>query len=207
MKEISTEARILDGALELFYKHGIKSITMDDVAKHLGMSKKTIYRFFRDKEEIVMKCCDRDLNDRDCVFREITGTSTDAIGELMEMMKHTSRMFSQMNPNLFYDMQKYHPSVWKLFRDFKEKNILRMVEDNLRKGISQGLYRRDINIPVIARLRIEEVEMGMNPQIFPSQLFRIAEVQLSLFDHFMHGITTLKGHKLINKYKEITEEE
>jgi hypothetical protein len=104
-------------------------------------------------------------------------------------------------------MQKYHPAAYKLFRDFKEKNILRMVEDNLRKGISQGLYRRDINIPVIARLRIEQVEMGMNPHLFPSQVFRLADVQLAIFDHFMHGITTLKGHKLINKYKQITEEE
>lgn len=207
MKEISTEDRILDGAIELFYKHGLKSITMDDVAKQLGMSKKTIYKFFRDKEEMVMKCCDRDLHDRDCIFREITGSSTDAIGELMEMMKHMAGMFSRMNPNLFYDMQKYHPAVWKLFRDFKEKNILRMVEDNLRKGISQGLYRRDINIPVIARLRIEEVEMGMNPELFPAQQFRLSDVQMALFDHFMHGITTLKGHRLINKYKQITEEE
>ena len=84
---------------------------------------------------------------------------------------------------------------------------MRMVEDNLRKGISQGLYRRDINIPVIARLRIEEVEMGMNPEMFPSQQFRLADVQIALFDHFLHGITTLKGHRLINKYKQITEEE
>jgi AcrR family transcriptional regulator len=207
MKELTTEARILDGALTLFYKHGIKSITMDDIARQLGMSKKTIYRFFRDKEEMVLKCCDRDLHDRDCMFREITGASTDAIGELMEMMKHMGKMFSQMNPNLFYDMQKYHPAAYKMFRDFKEKNILRMVEDNLRKGIGQGLYRRDINIPVIARLRIEEVEMGMNPHLFPAQVFRLADVQLAIFDHFMHGITTLKGHKLINKYKQITEEE
>lgn len=207
MKEVSTEARILNGALELFYKHGIRSITMDDVARHLGMSKKTIYKFFRDKDEIVMKCCDRDLHDRDCLFREITGSSTDAIGELMEMMKHMAAMSSKMNPNLFYEMKKYHPSVYKMFRDFKEKNILRMVEDNLRKGISQGLYRRDIHIPTIARLRMEEVEMGMNPEIFPTQQFLLADVQLALFDHFMHGITTLKGHRLINKYKQITEEE
>ena len=207
MKDISTEQRILDGALELFYKHGLKSITMDDIAKHLGMSKKTIYRFFRDKEEMVLKCCDRDLHARDCMLRGITEQSTDAIGELMEMMKFTAEMFSKMSPNLFYDMQKYHPEAWRLFRDFKLKHILRTVEDNLRKGISQGLYRKDINIPVIARLRIEEVEMGMNPDIFPHQNFRLPDVQLALFDHFMHGITTLKGHKLINKYKQITEEE
>src|SRR5688572_21573610 len=105
---MNIEDRILLGAKELFYKFGIRSITMDDVAKHLAISKKTIYNYFRDKNEIVMKCCDHDLKDRECVFKHITDNSTDAIAQIMQLMKHMGSMFSQMNPNLFYDMQKYH---------------------------------------------------------------------------------------------------
>jgi len=204
---MSIEQRILLGAKELFYKFGIRSITMDDVAKHLAISKKTIYHYFHDKNEIVMKCCDHDLKDRECVFKHITDNSTDAIGQIMQLMKHMGSMFSQMNPNLFYDMQKYHPSVWKMFKDFKEKNVMEMIEQNLVRGIEQGLYRKDINIAVIARLRIEEVEMAMNPAIYPPDKFNLAQVHVELMDHFLHGITTLKGHRLINKYKQIEEEE
>lgn len=201
------EERIIGSARELFYKFGIRSITMDDVAKHLAMSKKTLYQHFRDKNDMVMQCCSHDLLTRECLFKDIAEQSTDAIHEIMQLMKHMESMFTKMNPNLFYDMQKYHPAVWKMFRDFKEQNMMKMVEENLHKGIRQGLYRKDINIQVLARLRIEQVEMGFNPEIFPPDKFNFATLHIILFDHFLHGITTIKGHKLINKYKQITEEE
>ena len=82
-----------------------------------------------------------------------------------------------------------------------------MVENNLRRGIKEGLYRPDINIKVLAKLRIEQVELAMNPAVFPPAKFNIGDVQVTLLDHFLHGITTLKGHKLINKYKQIKEED
>lgn len=180
---------------------------MDDVAKHLAMSKKTLYQHFKDKNDMVMKCCHHDLVNRECVFKDIAAQAKDAIHEIMQMMKHMESMFTKMNPNLFYDMQKYHPAVWRMFREFKEGNMMKMIEENLHKGIHQGLYRKDIDIPVMARLRIEQVEMGFNPEIFPPGKYNLANVHFALFDHFLHGITTLKGHKLINKYKQITEEE
>lgn len=207
--EMKTEAeeRIIESATELFYRFGIKSITMDDVAKHLAMSKKTLYQHFRDKTEMVRKCCEHDLEKRQCMFKEIAEQAADPIGELMQLMKHMESMFSRVNPHLFYDMKKYYPEVWKVYRDFKEKNMMEMIEENFRKGIEIGLYRNDINVAILARLRMEEVEMGFNPEFYPPEKFTVAKVQLALFDHFMHGITTLKGHKLINKYKQIIEED
>ena len=205
--KIEAEDRIIESATELFYRFGIKSITMDDVAKHLAMSKKTLYQHFRDKNDMVMKCCQHDLVNRQCIFKDIADHATDAIGELMHLMKHMESMYTTMNPNLFYDMQKYYPNVWKIFRDFKEKSLMAMVESNLHKGVEQGLYRKDMNIPIVARLRLEEVEMGFNPHVFPPDKFNFAKVQMEVFNHFMHGITTIKGHKLINKYKQITEED
>lgn len=203
----AAEIRIIESATELFYRFGIKSITMDDVAKHLAMSKKTLYQHFRDKNEMVWKCCHQDLMTRDCVFKEIADQAADPIGELMHLMKHMEGMFNMINPNLFYDLQKYYPEVWKMFREFKETNMLQMIESNFRNGIELGLYRKDINIHIMARLRIEEVEFGFNPEIFPPDKYNFTSVQISLFDHFMHGITTLKGHRLINKYKQIIEED
>ena len=200
------EIRIIESATELFFRYGIKSITMDDVAKHLAMSKKTLYHHFSDKHEMVLKCFQHDLVNRECMLKSASDKATDAVGELIFMMKQMEHMYSIINPNLFYDIQKSYPSVWKLFREFKEKKIMASVEANLHKGVEQGLYRKDMNIRVVARLRLEEVEMGLNPQLFPPDKFNLAKVQMELFNHFMHGISTLKGHKLINKYKQITEE-
>ncbi len=201
------EERILESVTELFYRFGIRSITMDDVAKHLAISKKTLYQHFHDKNEMVKKCCEHDLDKRQCLFLEIAEQSPDPISELMQLMKNMELMFTKVNPHLFYDMKKYYPEVWKVYRDFKEKSMMAMIEENFRKGIEVGLYRTDIDTAILARLRMEEVEMGFNPEFYPPEKFTVAKVQVALFDHFMHGITTLKGHKLINKYKQIIEED
>lgn len=204
---METKDRILKGAEELFFKYGIKSITMDDIAKHLGISKKTIYQFYSDKNEVVETLMTSLTKTNECEFQKIADQSANVIEEVFEMMKHMGTLFSQMNPNLFYDLQKYHPNSWKSFQKFKEECIESMVEDSVKRGVAQGFVRSDINTKIIARLRMEEVEMGFNPQVFPPDKFKIIDVQLALLDHFLHGICTLKGHKLINKHKQVTEEE
>jgi AcrR family transcriptional regulator len=201
MTETETRARIMEAAHDLFYQYGIRSITMDDIAKHLSISKKTIYRFFEEKDAIVGACCDGDLGNHGCRMEDIAKNSKDAVHEIIECMKYLGEMFSSMNPNMFYDLQKYYPASWKTFRNFKEEKIMKIVETNLQKGIKEGLYRPDINIKVLSRLRIEEVELGMNPVVFPPAKFDLKEVQLTVLDLFIHGITTAKGRNLIAKYR------
>jgi hypothetical protein len=123
------------------------------------------------------------------------------------MMKNIQDIFSKINPQLFYEMQKYYPQTWKLFKEFKEDFILNMVQKSLEKGIKEGLVRPDIDIKILSRLRMEQIEWAMNPTAFPPDKFKILDVQLVVVEHFLYGICTLKGHKLINKYKEVTEEE
>jgi AcrR family transcriptional regulator len=204
---LETKDKIVQGAAELFFKYGIKSITMDDIAKHLAMSKKTIYQFFSDKNELVEHLMVVKLKEDECQFRQVHQESENVIAEVFNLMKQMSTVFSGMNHTLFYDLQKYHPGAWKLFRIFKHEFIEKMVEDCIRKGIKDGLVRPDLNPKILARMRMEQVEMGFNEEIFPPDKFKMVDVQVALFDHFLHGICTLKGHKLINKYKQIIEEE
>lgn len=199
--------RILKGAEELFFKYGIKSVTMDDIAKHLAISKKTIYQFYADKNEIVETLMQATLQQDECEFQEIQAASENMIEEVMHMMKHISVMFAKTNPNIFYDLQKYHPKAWNHFKAFKNDCMAQMVERSIERGKKEGLVREDINSKVLSRMRIEQVEMGLNLDVFPPDKFKIVEIQLSILDHFLHGICTLKGHKLINKYKQLIEEE
>ncbi|MEW6701338.1 MAG: TetR/AcrR family transcriptional regulator [Bacteroidota bacterium] len=199
--------RILEGARELFFSYGIRSVSMDDIARHLGMSKKTVYQHFEDKDEIVNSLLVASLESNEKQLKKLETDSKDAVQEIILIMKHIAEMFSRINPNLFYDMQKYYPEAWKTFQAFKQRSMIKMVETNLQQGISQGFFRNDINVRILAKMRIEQVEIAMNPMIFPHDKFNIAEVQLCMIDHFLHGITTLKGHKLLNKYKNINEDE
>lgn len=196
-----SKERIIQLVTDLFFRFGVKSITMDDVAKHLSISKKTLYKHFADKNELLLKCCNYDLDKRKAAFDEISQKATDAVEELMLMMSHMEMMLGSMNPNLLFDIRKYYPQAWQSYVSFKEEHMFGCVVDNLERGIATGLYREDIQVKVLARLRLEEVEMGFNPDLFPNGKLHVKDVQIALFDHFMHGITTLKGQKLILKYK------
>ena len=199
--------RILFGAQDLFFKYGIKSITMDDIAKHLAVSKKTIYQFFADKNELVETLLSESLKKDECELRQIQKDSENVIVEVLSLMKHMGNMFSKVHPNIFYDLQKYHPEAWNQFIIFKENCMAKMVEDSIERGIKEGYVRTDLNAKILAKLRIEQVQMGFNPEIFPPDKFRIVDVQVTLLDHFLLGICNIKGHKLFNKYKEVMEDE
>jgi AcrR family transcriptional regulator len=199
--------KILRGAKELFFMYGLKRVTMDDICRHLGMSKKTLYQFFKNKEDLIEALLENNLSENKKEFESIFKKSNNSIQEIILLMEHLADMFSEINPHVFYDLQKYHPVIWKQFKEFKETFLFQMIVNNLEKGIQEGLYRHTINKEILARLRIEETEMALNPMLFHKEKYKIAEIQLELLDHFLHGITTIKGHKLINKYRQINEDE
>ena len=97
-----SKERMICSVTDLFYRFGVKSITMDDVAKHLSVSKKTLYRYFKDKNDMVFQCCHHDLEMRKCAFKEIAARAEDAVQELMMMMDHMQSMLGSINPNLLY---------------------------------------------------------------------------------------------------------
>lgn len=200
-------SRILQGAQELFFRQGTKSVTMDDIAAHLGMSKKTIYSSFSDKDTIVNAIMREKISFDKSEITKICCPGKNMIEQVFGIMKHMTEMFSQLNPVVFYDLQKYHPEAWKMFKSFKNEFMLGVVEQSIEDGKKQGVVRPDISTRIIARMRIEQIEMAFNPDLFPSSTHSILEIQIALLEHFLYGICTLKGHKLINKYKQIVEEE
>jgi len=198
--------RIIEGGRELFLKAGIKSVTMDDIARHLGMSKKTIYQFFKDKNELVIALVRKKLLEDEEQMTEIINNSGNVIEEMINMMKCSEDIFSRINPIVVHDMQKYHPDAWKQFQNFKSGVLIRTLEELLNKGIKQGYIRPDIDVKVLARMRVSQVELGFNPAVFPVSEFNIWKVQSQMLEHFNYGICTLKGYKLLNQYKNIKDE-
>jgi AcrR family transcriptional regulator len=198
--------RIIQGGEELFLTAGIKSVTMDDIAKHLGMSKKTIYQFFRDKNELVIALVKKKLKEDEDQIADIMSRSANVIEEMINMMKCSEDIFSRINPIVIHDMQKYHPDAWAEFQKFKSDVLISTLEELLTKGIKQSYIRPDIDVKIIARMRVSQVEMGFNTTIFPMAEFNPWKVQVQFLEHFNYGICTLKGYKLLNQYKNINEE-
>lgn len=198
--------RIISGAESLFLAYGVKSITMDEVAKNLGVSKKTIYQHVSDKDELVTLAVKSSMENQESQVELIHATAKDPIDEVLRLSEYMRSLFSNMNPFLLMEIQRYYPKAYESYLAFKEACIINSLAENLKWGISMGYYRPHINIDILSRLRMEQVEWGFNPRIFKEGKY-FSDVQIQLLEHFLYGICTLKGHKLINKYKEIQEDE
>ncbi|UTA68184.1 TetR/AcrR family transcriptional regulator [Emticicia sp. 21SJ11W-3] len=185
--------RILKTAESLFRKFGIRSVSMDDIASELGISKKTIYQNFEDKDSIVYEIartnmvCDIEESER--IYKE----SANPIEQVFKETTLLRKQASTINPAVFYDLKKYHPKTWQLFQEYNKVNFLEIVKQNLREGIAQGYYREDINIEILSRLRMEEVEFAFSREVFPPDSFNQMDVHTTLIDHFLRGIMTPKG--------------
>lgn len=198
--------RIISGAESLFLTYGVKSITMDEIAKNLGVSKKTIYQHVSDKDELVTLAVKSSMENQESQVDLIHATSKDPIDEVLKLSEYMRSLFSNMNPFLLMEIQRYYPKAYESYIAFKEACIINSLAENLKWGISMGYYRTQINIDILSRLRMEQVEWSFNPRVFKEGKY-FSDIQIQLLEHFLYGICTLKGHKLINKYKEIQEEE
>jgi len=198
--------RILAGADELFCRFGIKRITMDDIAKHLGMSKKTLYQHFKDKNELVYVQIQNLLDKERLVMDANATNASNAVEAVFLVVTHLKEMLSKMNPVIFYDLQKYHPEVWLLFKDFRYNYMKDCVLKNLKAGIEEGNFRKEINCEIMALMRLDQVDMIFNQLVFPPGKFIMPEVMTEITEHYLYGLCTVKGHNLINNYKQLTQE-
>ncbi|GAB2789136.1 AcrR family transcriptional regulator [Hymenobacter luteus] len=199
--------RILQESLHLFTRNGIKSVSMDDIASHLGISKKTLYKWYENKDQIVSAVISTHLNGVQGECEGIVGQARNAVDEMIQMMDWAKRQFSNVNPSAIHDLRKYYPAAWNLFHAHKNKYILSQIQANLQRGVAEGLYRPDLDIEVLSRLRLAQIDVLFDPDIFPHTQFEQARVQMACNEHFLLGMVTLKGHKLINEYRHVTEEE
>lgn len=201
MEEIDLKEKILTGAEELFMRYGVRSISMDDIARHLSVSKKTLYQHVADKDELVLEVT-RKLLERNYKGCELIRHAADnPVEELARTSLWIKKSMEEINPTMLFDLQKFHVKAWNLWLEFKNKFIQEEVIRNLVAGMDAG-YVRPVNKEIMSILRVEFVQIAFNQDIFPREKFNLAEVQSQIFDHFVFGLVTEKGRKLYLKYKE-----
>lgn len=199
-KDRDNRCRILKSSEELFMRYGFKSVTMDEIARHLGVSKKTIYQYFEDKDEIVHECISQHFEDEKCMYGEVLAKAENPVHEFVMEIEHLAITFSSVHPSVLFELRKYHPKAWDVFVQHKEQWIIRSIVENLQKGIEQKLYRPDIEPEILARLRVEQIYIAFDPQVFPTGRFDIRLIHLQFLVHFLHGILTDKGREFFNRY-------
>lgn len=202
MEDQGIKEKILNGADELFVKYGVRSISMDDIARHLSVSKKTLYQHFADKEDLVTQASEAHITSSKKQFENLSVKALNAIDELAKISILMRKEMANMNPTLFFDLKKYHPNAWAAWLNHKNNFLRESVVRNIKQGIKEGYFRSDINPDVMAAVRIEQIPIAFDERIFPHDKFALTDVQLQIFDHFVYGLCTEKGKQLYLNYKE-----
>ena len=199
--DMDNKERILSKAHELFIRYGIRSVSMDDIANQLGMSKKTLYQYYADKDELVNAVIGNMLEQNKTQCFECGKGSENAIHEVFLSFEMVEAMLAEMNPSLLFDMQKYHPVAFKKFEDFRSQFLYKLIKENLEQGMEEELYREDIDVDILTRFRIYSIMLSMDSEVFPSNKSKLIYIEQQLIEHFLYGLATPKGQKLIQKYK------
>lgn len=190
---------IIKKASELFFAYGVRSISMDDVAKSSGTSKKTLYQLVADKNELVDKVVEGFIS---CQAAAITPGAFEAKNAVEEVLKQTQSLFSvlsSVNISFFYDLEKFFPGAWQKLIEHKDKATLPCIIKNLERGIEEGLFRADLDIPFTAEVRLQQITTALHPDILTDKTRDAQKRMTALTDFYLHSITTVKGRQWIKK--------
>jgi AcrR family transcriptional regulator len=196
------QERIRQKADELFRRYGIRSVTMDEIATQLGMSKKTIYQYYTDKDQLVDAVAVDEIQFSQESCLKDAAVSSNAIEEIFRVMEFVEVMFRNMNPSMLHDLEKYHPLGYKKFLEHKNKFLYEMIRKNIERGIKEELYRPEIDVEIMSRYRLESMMLVFNSNLFPTSKFNLVKLHQEILEHFLYGLATMKGYKLILKYKQ-----
>lgn len=192
--------RIVDEAARIFWTNGIRSVTMDDIARELGISKKTLYLYVKDKNDLVTKV----LTHTSCRFHDhicgIQGQGLNAIDEMYAIAQYIATESAKFHPSLYFDLAKYHPDACRIMDQGKQVEVVDQVAANMEKGMREGLYRDNLNVPLLAKLYVVRFDQAMSVETGRfTEKYSLAEINWELFRYHIRGIASRKGIDYLEK--------
>ncbi len=194
--------RIKQKAHDLFMHFGVRSITMDEIALQMGVSKKTIYQYYTDKDELVDAVMIDKINyNQNCCIKD-RQSAKDAIHEVFLAIDMMQEMFENMNPSILFELEKYYPVAFEKFKQHKYSFLYKVLIQNIERGKAEELYRSDIDVDILVKVRLENMMIPFNLAVFPKNKYSLVKVETELTTHYLFGLATVKGYKLITKYQQ-----
>lgn len=184
---------ILQESIILFEKFGIRSVSMDDIARELGVSKKTLYQFVENKAELIDKALQHKIENSCSHFSQIVDTDKNAIDVLLEISKQVSKTYRETTPNMHFDMQKYYPEIYKKHEEMHKKIVYEGVKQNILIGIEQGVYRNDLNSDLVAELYVSKLKEMNDEEFLNNTRFSFKKIFEVMFDNHIRAIVNEKG--------------
>ncbi len=188
-----TLQKIIQTANKHFTKYGIRSVSMDDIARELGMSKKTIYEKVGNKEELIKKAMEFHIQ-LDCeMTAELQKKKGNAIDEMLSIADFVIQELSDLNPSVIYDLKKYYRNIWEMMETHRYTHIHTNILRNLQSGIEQGLYRENIRPELIAHFYTGIVNVLTEGDSLEQKKYTVAEAYIEAFKYHIYGIASEKG--------------
>jgi len=198
---MDTQQRISVKAKEMFMRYGIRTVSMDEIAGGLGISKKTIYTFFEDKEALVDSVITEHLEESEALVNRIHEQSEDAVQEILLTMKMVELQFRHLNPIVLHDLRKFHPGANARLEAHKNGFLFEVIRNNMERGKREGLYRSELDVEIMSRFRLESMMVLFDVDLFPPDRFSLVRVSQEVLEHFLYGLATSKGQALIERHR------
>lgn len=198
---MDTGKKIIEKAGELFMQYGIKSISMDEVARNLGISKKTLYQHVDNKADLIQKVMIDHITEEKNAMCTIHENAKDAIDEMMQISQYVSELLQRVNPAIIYDLRKYYAKGWELMESLHFEHTYSLIKENIDKGMQEGLYREDLNAAIIAKLYIGRMDLIVDKNLFPIGEYTFSQIHNNAMMYHLYGIMTSKGIELFEQYK------
>lgn len=196
---MSIKDKLFLSAFDLFMKYGIKSVSMDDICRKLGISKKTIYTLISNKQDLVEKIIRLHLKHDEEQINKIVNTAENAIDAMSGIGRHVLQFLRAMKPSLIYDLQKYYPDLWQIIEEQHYGFIYETIKTNLGRGQKEGLYIDTLDCDIIAKLYVEKTHCIADEEHFPSSTYTRPRLFEELFGYHMRGITSNNGKVLVDQ--------
>jgi AcrR family transcriptional regulator len=196
---MEVKEHIVQQSLSLFLKKGVKQVNMDEVASNLGISKKTLYVHFDNKQDLIHHCFQKHNNNVAEMINTSASQFDNAIDELFAVDEGCSLVMKQTNPYLLGELKRYYPNTWALIEQLKQKVLFNIMKNNLDNGIEQGLYRQELDVEIIAKLMISRIDVLVNDDIFPLTHYDFRKLLTENRIYHIRGISTPKGIKHLEK--------
>ncbi len=190
---------IVERVAKLYCEYGIKSVSMDDIAHTLTISKKTLYNYFKDKQELVWAVLEHLNEEKQIDFSIHENSDVNAIEELFYYYEIQVEMIKNHKPAFVYDLKKYYPEIYVHFQKVKHNRILESVKNNLIKGKKEGYYRNDLNEDIISRLTLMRIEGLLNSDIFSIEELVSTNLFSEIYRYHLYGIVNDKGRAILQK--------
>jgi AcrR family transcriptional regulator len=192
---------ILERVRELFFKYGVRSVSIDDICRDIGISKKKMYQYVRSKNELVEKLLELERENFEIIFDTYNFEGVNAIDILLTVSKEVGEHFRDVSPSMTFDLKKYYPDIYHKHVDERIEFIFGKIKINIEKGINQVMYRNDLSIELVARLYIRRLIDLHNPEFFPADKFSFQTLFDVMFDTFIRGIANDQGIAYYEKQK------